>query len=44
MTTEMNTKLTKHFTQEEVELALQKMAPMKSLGPDDFIAGFYKTY
>lgn len=40
----MNTESMKHFTQEEVELALQQMAPMKPLGPNDFNLGFYKTY
>lgn len=42
ITTEMNTEMETEVTIEEVSLALNQMAPLKSLGPDGFPAGFYK--
>ena len=41
---EMNDKLIRDFTMEEVETTLKQMAPMKALGPDCMPPLFYKTY
>jgi hypothetical protein len=42
VTTEMNQVLGRAFTEMEVDEALKQMQPMKSLGPDDFSAGFFQ--
>jgi hypothetical protein len=39
---EMNVQLLREFTKEEVWAALQQMAPLKSPGPDGFLACFYQ--
>lgn len=41
VTSSMNEELQKPYTSEEVYEALQQMSPLKSLGPDGFIAYFY---
>ena len=41
---EMNDKLIRDFTMEEVETAFKQMAPMKALSPDGMPPLFYKTY
>lgn len=40
----MNEALTECFTKEEVEVALQQMAHLKSLGPYGFNSSFYQIY
>lgn len=44
MSTDMNGKLLKEFTKEEVYQALQQMGAFKSLEPDGFGAHFYQSY
>jgi hypothetical protein len=39
---EMNSKLLRPFTEEEVGLALSQMHPLKSPSPDGFSAGFFQ--
>lgn len=41
VTSSMNEELQKPYTSEEVYEALQQMSPLKSPGPDGFIACFY---
>lgn len=43
VTHEMNSKLMALFTKKEVETTLRQLEPLKSLGPDGYGAGFYKT-
>jgi hypothetical protein len=38
----MNTRLLKEFTEAEVDNALAQMHPLKSPGPDGFVACFYR--
>jgi hypothetical protein len=40
---DMNNSLRREFTTLEVKEAFDQMAPLKSLGPDDFAAGFYQS-
>ena len=44
VTVEMNIKLTKDFTGEEVVAALKQIHPIKASGPDDLSAVFYQKY
>ena len=44
VTNEMNSKLTKTFTSEEVLKALQQLHPTKALGPDGMSAIFFHNY
>lgn len=44
VTDDMNQKLCRPFTAEEVEKALFMMKPNKSPGPDGFTAGFYQNH
>jgi hypothetical protein len=41
---EMNNELIRDFTKEEVEVALQQMAPLKAPGPDGFPTGFFQHH
>lgn len=40
----MNEKLQKEVTMDEIEVAIKRVAPFKSPGPNCFGAGFYQTY
>lgn len=40
----MKVKLERDFTSNEVKRALKQISALKSPGPDDFEAGFYKNY
>ena len=40
----MNDALTKPYIREEVELAINQMAPLKALGPDGMPPLFYQTF
>ena len=44
VTNEMNQRLIKEFTREEVVIALQQMHPTKALGPDGMFAIFFQKY
>ena len=41
---EMNEKLVKTYTAEEVEIAIKDMAPLKAPGPDGMPSLFFQTY
>ena len=43
-TPDMNVRLDREFTIEEVEVAIKQMAPLKSLGPDGMPPLFYQNY
>ena len=43
VTDEMNEFLLREFTVGEVEIALNQMHPLKSPGPDGFVACFYQS-
>jgi hypothetical protein len=43
VTLEMNTELMKEFRREEINIALNQMAPLKAPGPDGFNACFFQT-
>ena len=40
----MNDELLKVFTRDEVDYAFKQMAPLKALGPDGFLAGFFQHH
>jgi hypothetical protein len=42
VSTDMNSKLIRPYTEEEVRFALFQMHPLQSLGPDGYSAGFYQ--
>ena len=44
VTPDMNVRLDREFTIEEVEVAIKQMAPLKSLGPDGMPPLFYQNY
>lgn len=44
VTTEMNAKLLKKITRDDIKEALMHMVPLKSLGTDGFNADFYQSY
>lgn len=41
---EMNKRLTRKYTRDEVAKALKQMGPLKSLGPNEFGACFYQNH
>ncbi|GLT73379.1 hypothetical protein SLA2020_452430 [Shorea laevis] len=44
VTSTMNGQLLRAFTPEEIDMALAQMHPLKSPGPDGFLAGFYQQH
>ena len=44
VTDEMNNRLTRPFSQEEIEGALNQMAPLKAPGPDGIPPIFFKNF
>ena len=44
VTVEMNAKLIRPYTEQEVEVALKQMAPLKAPGPDGMPPAFYQSY
>ena len=44
VTNEMNERLTRQYSPDEIEKALQLMKPNKAPGPDGFTAGFYQSH